>query len=68
MTVTNVLRELLAVRELRAEYMRQKQRRAVKFRRDLAQVAEADRLKAELDVREPAAWKMAEDVLRIQGD
>lgn len=54
-----VLVELLYLRELRASYLRRKQRRDCAICREPDAVAEVAAMKAELDRRVPAAWASA---------
>jgi len=64
MNATDIIRELLAVRELEREYLRHKQRRIVMFPQkndeSRAAWAKVQAMKAELDQRKPAAWAVAE--------
>lgn len=68
MNATDIIRELVYVRELEREYLRLKQRRIVMFpmKNDETKAAwaEVQAKKEELDRRKPAAWAQAELHLR----
>lgn len=68
MNATDIIRELVYVRDLEREYLRLKQRRVVMFpdKNDETKAAWAvvQAKKAELDQRKPEAWAQAEMHLR----
>lgn len=63
-TPLSVLRELVAVKRLRDEYNRRKQRRGYVFRRDPDEVRAVDALLEECKAREAKAWAAAEAATR----
>ena len=67
MTPLEALRELLAVKQLREEYSRRKQRRVYWLSRDPIEVAAVEALHEECKVREFRAWNMARAIVN-QGD
>ncbi|CAN7321763.1 hypothetical protein LJR084_001854 [Variovorax sp. LjRoot84] len=58
------LTELVAVKDIKDEFSRLKQRRAVVFGRDPEAVAECERLEADYKRRQPIAWEAARAALQ----
>lgn len=58
-TPRQIIAELVALKDLKDEYERCKQRRAVAFKRDLDEVARVETLKADYERRKTLAWGAA---------
>jgi hypothetical protein len=65
MNARQIIEELVALKDLKDEYERCKQRRAVAFKRDLDEVARVEELKAEYEHRKPLAWAAARAFLAV---
>ena len=68
MTPLDALRELLAVRLLRQQITRRKNRRAWAIKRDSREVREVAKLHKECCAREEAVWKAAEAIVNHSGE